>query len=89
MTIYPTYNEVHHGEKPFLHPSIVAGRYKSTSIYLDTHFWLLREDFVRPLREGILELLQSFEDKGLTHGLLPISVPQLTIFTRYNITQNH
>ena len=65
MTIYPTYNEVHHDEKPFLRPNIVSGRHESTSIYLDTHFRLLREDFVRPLREGILELLQSFEDKGL------------------------
>ncbi|XP_040464584.1 NFX1-type zinc finger-containing protein 1 isoform X3 [Falco naumanni] len=65
MTIFPTYNEVHHDEKPFLRPNIVSGRYESTSIYLDTHFRLLREDFVRPLREGILELLQSFEDKGL------------------------
>ncbi|XP_054701392.1 NFX1-type zinc finger-containing protein 1 isoform X2 [Grus americana] len=65
MTVYPTYNEVHHDEKPFLRPNIVSGRYESTSIYLDTHFRLLREDFVRPLREGILELLESFEDKGL------------------------
>ncbi|NWQ80530.1 ZNFX1 protein, partial [Columbina picui] len=65
MTIYPTYNEIHHDEKPFLRPNIVSGKYESTSIYLDTHFRLLREDFVRPLREGILELLQSFEDKGL------------------------
>lgn len=65
MTIYPTYNEVHHDEKPFLRPNIVSGRYESISIYLDTHFRLLREDFVRPLREGISELLQSFEDKGL------------------------
>ncbi|NXW60874.1 ZNFX1 protein, partial [Eurystomus gularis] len=65
MTIYPTYNEVHHREKPFLRPNIVSGRYESTSIYLDTHFRLLREDFVRPLREGIWELLQSFDDKGL------------------------
>ncbi|NXV98239.1 ZNFX1 protein, partial [Calonectris borealis] len=65
MTIYLTYNEVHRDERPFLRPNIVSGRYESTSIYLDTHFRLLREDFVRPLREGILELLQSFEDTGL------------------------
>ncbi|XP_010177906.1 PREDICTED: NFX1-type zinc finger-containing protein 1, partial [Mesitornis unicolor] len=65
MTIYPTYNEVRHNKKPFLRPNIVSGRYKSTTVYLDTHFRLLREDFVRPLREGISELLQSFEDKGL------------------------
>ncbi|XP_027501643.1 NFX1-type zinc finger-containing protein 1 [Corapipo altera] len=65
IAIYPTHNEVHGKEKPFLRPNIVSGRYESTSIYLDTHFRLLREDFVRPLREGILELLQSFEDRGL------------------------
>lgn len=64
ITIYRIYNEVPHDEKPFLCPSIVSERYESTSIYLDTHFQLLREDFVRPLREGVLELLQSF-DKGL------------------------
>lgn len=65
IPIYPTYNEVHLDEKPFLRPNIISGKYDSTAIYLDTHFRLLREDFVRPLREGILELLQSFEDQGL------------------------
>lgn len=65
MPIYPTYNEVHLDEKPFLRPNIISGKYESTAVYLDTHFRLLREDFVRPLREGILELLQSFEDQGL------------------------
>ncbi|GAB5569115.1 NFX1-type zinc finger-containing protein 1 [Prionailurus iriomotensis] len=65
MPIYPTYNEVHLDERPFLRPNIITGKYDSTAIYLDTHFRLLREDFVRPLREGILELLQSFEDQGL------------------------
>ncbi|NXP55776.1 ZNFX1 protein, partial [Heliornis fulica] len=65
MSVYPTRNEVCHDEKPFLCPNVISGRYESTSIYLDTHFRLLREDFVRPLREGILELLESFEDKRL------------------------
>lgn len=65
VPIYPTYNEVHLDERPFLRPNIISGKYDSTAVYLDTHFRLLREDFVRPLREGILELLQSFEDQGL------------------------
>ncbi|KAJ7413081.1 NFX1-type zinc finger-containing protein 1 [Willisornis vidua] len=65
MSIYPTHNEVHRNEKPFLRLNIVSGRYESTNIYLDTHFRLLREDFVRPLREGIVELLQNFENRGL------------------------
>ncbi|XP_006881685.1 PREDICTED: NFX1-type zinc finger-containing protein 1 [Elephantulus edwardii] len=65
MPIYPTYSEVHMDERPFLRPNIISGKYDSAAVYLDTHFRLLREDFVRPLREGILELLQSFEDQGL------------------------
>ncbi|NWW77226.1 ZNFX1 protein, partial [Climacteris rufus] len=65
MSIYPTYDEIHRNEKPFLRPNIVSGRYESTGIYLDTHFRLLREDFVRPLREGIMEVLQSFQDRSL------------------------
>ncbi|XP_032931022.1 NFX1-type zinc finger-containing protein 1 isoform X2 [Catharus ustulatus] len=65
MSIYPTYDEIHGKEKPFLRPNFVFGRYESTSIYLDTHFRLLREDFVRPLREGIMEVLQSLQDRNL------------------------
>ncbi|NXH43264.1 ZNFX1 protein, partial [Dicaeum eximium] len=65
MSIYPTYEEIHGNEKPFLRPNFVSGRYESTSIYLDTHFRLLREDFVRPLREGIMEVLQNLQDRNL------------------------
>ncbi|XP_067856716.1 NFX1-type zinc finger-containing protein 1-like isoform X2 [Heptranchias perlo] len=65
MTIYPTYNEVHLEEKPFLRPNLITEKYANTEVYLDTHFRLLREDFVRPLREGILDLLQNYDDKGL------------------------
>ncbi|NWY45192.1 ZNFX1 protein, partial [Sylvia atricapilla] len=65
MSIYPTYDEIHGNEKPFLRPNFVSGRYESTSIYLDTHFRLLREDFVRPLREGIMEVLQNLQDRNL------------------------
>lgn len=66
MSIYPTYDEIHGKEKPFLRPNFVFGRYESTSIYLDTHFRLLREDFVRPLREGIIKVLQNLPDRNLT-----------------------
>ncbi|XP_039935790.1 NFX1-type zinc finger-containing protein 1 [Hirundo rustica] len=65
MSIYPTYDEIHGNQKPFLRPNFVFGRYESTGIYLDTHFRLLREDFVRPLREGIMEVLQNLQDRNL------------------------
>ncbi|XP_068006238.1 NFX1-type zinc finger-containing protein 1 isoform X1 [Melanerpes formicivorus] len=93
MTIYPTYDELHHGKRPFLRPNVVSGRYESITVYLDTHFRLLREDFIRPLREGITELLQSFEERGLrrkkfddiriyfdAHILTPVCTPSGVVY---------
>uniref|UniRef100_A0A8B9KLP9 Zinc finger, NFX1-type containing 1 n=1 Tax=Astyanax mexicanus TaxID=7994 RepID=A0A8B9KLP9_ASTMX len=66
ITIYPTPEEFQGNQKPFLRPNITSQRYPSAHVYLDTHFRLLREDFVRPLREGIQQLLQSQQDEALT-----------------------
>uniref|UniRef100_A0AAV2M8Z6 Zinc finger, NFX1-type containing 1 n=1 Tax=Knipowitschia caucasica TaxID=637954 RepID=A0AAV2M8Z6_KNICA len=57
IPIYPTPEELRHEGRPYLRPNLTSQRYPSTHLYLDTHFRLLREDFVRPLREGIQELL--------------------------------
>ncbi|KAI4900627.1 hypothetical protein NFI96_021503, partial [Prochilodus magdalenae] len=70
MTIYPTPEEFKQDQKPILRPNIMSQSYPSTHVYLDTHFRLLREDFVRPLREGIRELLQSQHDE--TIGIVPM-----------------
>ncbi|XP_028303349.1 NFX1-type zinc finger-containing protein 1 isoform X2 [Gouania willdenowi] len=64
IPIYPTPEEFHQDERPFLRPNLTTERYSSTHIYLDTHFRLLREDFVRPLREGIQQLLKVQADIG-------------------------
>ncbi|XP_053309484.1 NFX1-type zinc finger-containing protein 1 [Spea bombifrons] len=65
MSVYPNYDEIHSNEKPFLRPNLLNNKYESTALYLDTHFRLLREDFVRPLRDGIQELLEYDEDRGI------------------------
>ncbi|KAE8575514.1 hypothetical protein XENTR_v10003856 [Xenopus tropicalis] len=64
MSVYPSFNEIHQGEKPFLRPNTLNCKYESTALYLDTHFRLLREDFVRPLRDGIQELLMYHDDNA-------------------------
>lgn len=46
------------GERPFLRRNKVDGSYHDAEHYLDVQFRLLREDFVRPLREGIAKLLE-------------------------------
>ncbi|XP_063766744.1 NFX1-type zinc finger-containing protein 1 isoform X2 [Eleginops maclovinus] len=64
ISIYPTPEEFRQEQKPFLRPNLTSQRYASTHLYLDTHFRLLREDFVRPLREGVQHLLRSKMEKG-------------------------
>lgn len=64
LPIYPTPEEFHQEQRPFLRPNLIFKRYASGLLYLDTHFRLMREDFVRPLREGIQQLLQSQQDLG-------------------------
>ncbi|XP_078271702.1 NFX1-type zinc finger-containing protein 1-like [Rhinoraja longicauda] len=57
ISIYPTYDDIHLIDKPFVRPNIINEEYPDTATYLDIQFRLLREDFVRPLREGISKLL--------------------------------
>ncbi|XP_033939060.1 NFX1-type zinc finger-containing protein 1 isoform X2 [Pseudochaenichthys georgianus] len=64
ISIYPTPEEFHQEERPFLRPNLTSQRYANTHLYLDTHFRLLREDFVRPLREGVQHLIRSKMEKG-------------------------
>uniref|UniRef100_A0AAX7TZG3 RZ-type domain-containing protein n=1 Tax=Astatotilapia calliptera TaxID=8154 RepID=A0AAX7TZG3_ASTCA len=70
IPIYPTPQEFRQEHRPFLRPNITSQSYTNTHLYLDTHFRLLREDFVRPLREGIQQLLQNQKDIGRTNSPL-------------------
>jgi len=54
MSIFPDITlDIHSTEKPFLRENIVRGEYEDAEHYLDVQFRLLREDFIRPLRNGI------------------------------------
>ncbi|KAG7271967.1 hypothetical protein CRUP_023847, partial [Coryphaenoides rupestris] len=59
IPIYPVRDEFHKEERPYLRPNITTRQHANVETYLDTHFRLLREDFVRPLREGIQKLIWS------------------------------
>lgn len=45
-----------HTAEPFLRKNVVDGAYRSVHHYLDVQFRLFREDFMRPLRDGIRKL---------------------------------
>jgi len=61
IPIYPTPEEFQQEQRPFLRANLTSQRYTNTHLYLDTHFRLLREDFVRPLREGIQQLVRQMD----------------------------
>ncbi|XP_053570366.1 NFX1-type zinc finger-containing protein 1 isoform X2 [Bombina bombina] len=64
MSIYPTDKDIYLDQNPLMRPNIVNGSYPDAKSYLDTHFRLLREDFIRPLRGGISQLI-SIKQKDL------------------------
>ena len=57
LSVIPTREDIFRQERPFLRENKVIGRYDNKEHYLDVQFRLLREDFVRPLRNGIQQLL--------------------------------
>uniref|UniRef100_A0A8C4YWJ1 NFX1-type zinc finger-containing protein 1-like n=1 Tax=Gadus morhua TaxID=8049 RepID=A0A8C4YWJ1_GADMO len=69
IPIYPTREEYHENKTPYLRPNATTGQYADTETYLDTHFRLLREDFVRPLREGIQRLICHLDQGKNTQQL--------------------
>ena len=64
LSVIPGHNDLCSGVEPFLRPNLVAGRYPDVETYLDVQFRLLREDFFRPLREGLQEYKTIVEGKA-------------------------
>lgn len=56
ISIHPDTFDILSNHEPFIRENVVDGRYVAgVDHYLDVQFRLLREDFVRPLRNGISE----------------------------------
>ena len=55
IPIHPTESDIHLEEQPFIRPNKTTGAYNDLDHYLDVQFRLMREDFIRPLRDGILQ----------------------------------
>ena len=58
LTVVPTQEDILSEGRPFLRRNKIDGSYEDADHYLDVQFRLLREDFIRPLREGIAQLLE-------------------------------
>ncbi|XP_063233033.1 NFX1-type zinc finger-containing protein 1-like isoform X1 [Bacillus rossius redtenbacheri] len=70
INLYPNIQDIfpENDQAPFIRPNIVKGSYINVEHYLDVQFRLLREDFVKPLREGIQEYLSSKKEKAHKFG---------------------
>ncbi|CAG0916689.1 unnamed protein product [Notodromas monacha] len=64
LSVLPTLADLLSKEKPFLRANITNGRYLNTDHYLDVQFRLMKEDFVRPLRDGVVEIMKGMEKAG-------------------------
>ncbi|XP_071959185.1 NFX1-type zinc finger-containing protein 1-like [Antedon mediterranea] len=64
ISIFPTINDLTADYKPYLRKNRLGGSYDDVDHYLDVHFRLIREDLVRPLREGIKEYLHTKDDSN-------------------------
>lgn len=62
LSIYPSLQDLQQKQLNFLRPNITKGPYKNVDDYLDTHFRLLKEDFIQPLRCGLQKYKESRSD---------------------------
>ena len=57
LSVIPTRGDIFIDKRPFLRENKIKGRYDDREHYLDVQFRLLREDFIRPLRDGIQQIV--------------------------------
>ena len=59
LSVIPSRADIQPEMKPFIRKNRVDGSYKNADEYLDVQFRLLREDCIKPLRDGIKEYLRN------------------------------
>ncbi|XP_067650930.1 NFX1-type zinc finger-containing protein 1-like [Haliotis asinina] len=64
LEMFPSSQDLLSNEQPFLRQNKDKGAYPNLDTYLDVQFRLLREDYIQPLRKGILEYKQCMSDKA-------------------------
>lgn len=71
---------------PFLRKNIIIGQYVDADHYLDVHFRLLLEDFMRPLREGLIEYKRLVADENYRHQATSLKkIGDLYVYNRMHI----
>ena len=67
LSVMPQWEDVCTDAEPFLRPNLIKGSYPDVDTYLDIQFRLLREDFLNPLREGLVAYRTKIEKQQNQH----------------------
>ena len=67
IPIFPRREDIFPENPPFLRKNIIRGRYTNVTHYLDVQFRLLREDYIAPIRNGVLEAIGQEERSQSIH----------------------
>ena len=67
IPVFPTREDIFPDKPPFLRKNIIRGRYTDVTHYLDVQFRLLREDYIAPIRDGVLEATGQEERSRSIH----------------------
>lgn len=92
ISICPSIEDIRiHKEFVFVPKNLVTGKYVSgVDHYLDVQFRLLREDFVRPLREGICEYVRIKRDNELIRRKINVKkVRDLNVYDNVRIMSSN
>lgn len=85
ISIYPNTEDILYNHEPFIRKNVIDGKYVGgVDHYLDTQFRLLREDFVRPLRQGISEYVRLRDKADATKGA-KYRIKDLNVYRNVNI----
>lgn len=74
ISIYPTSEEILQLTETFLRKNKISGSYADVNEYLDIQFRLLREDYVKPLREGINDYIMQQSGAAPKKRILSVKV---------------
>ena len=64
IPVFPRQEDIFSDKPPYLRKNIVRGQYNDVTHYLDVQFRLLREDYIAPIRDGVLEVTGIHEDRS-------------------------
>uniref|UniRef100_A0A914YLG7 ZNFX1 domain-containing protein n=1 Tax=Panagrolaimus superbus TaxID=310955 RepID=A0A914YLG7_9BILA len=96
LSIIPTTEDMDIKNNVYLRPAKIDGSYDSDEHYLDVQFRLLREDLIRPLREGIAGYQQGgsknsdlfvYKNVGLEPAVMHQQTGELVFYANLQISK--